>query len=102
MISPYKIYWVVAAPKKGKATNRDAHQLQMMNGGCLLFEHFGTKERAEKFRKGLKRKQPFKDYDVFVISDKQFGMLKKTDIEGLNDVLTTKQKSEKVRLKSKN
>ena len=94
-LNPYKIHWVVLTPIKGRVTKKDLTTL--FRAGVYTYckrvdfnevtAHFPTKEKAlEKIKKV---KNLTKNYEVILITDKQFGMANWK--ESVKTVATKKQ-----------
>lgn len=106
--SPYKMQWIVLIPEIGIATKHDekilsSHPFWFTRSGSniALLRPCPDKNRANAIVNVLSNMQfeLDKHYTVYIISDKQFGMI---DARGgwtkdsVLDVMTTKQKQESV------
>ena len=96
IINPYKFTWTFLIPKKGIARKSDASK-NISRGMFKSYLYFydlnkeAALERLKKIKGTLS-----KEYNVLLISDKQFGLIK-TDfcrqVDNLMQVATTQQKN---------
>lgn len=109
VLNPYKVTFAVLKPVKGPATKADQVKSGFMRDltNQFLSMHAPDLVSAKKKVNSLKGKLS-KDYEVFFITDKQFGNIKivykngkMTYSKSYVDVATTKQLSEKFLLKGK-
>ena len=94
-LNPYKIHWSILTPIKGKVTKKDLTTL--FRAGIYTYckkseineitAHFPTKVKALEALKKVKNLT--KNYEVILITDKQFGMTNWN--ESLKTVATKKQ-----------
>ena len=94
-LNPYKITWAIITPIKGKVAKKDLTTL--VRAGVYTYckrvgfneetAHFPTKEKALETLKKVKNLT--KNYEVILITDKQFGMANWK--ESIKTVATKKQ-----------
>ena len=87
--SPYQIAWIVLKPTKGIALKSDSEKTHFGRTFGMLVMHYPTQDKAKESLKRLSSKKLNKKYEAYIITDKQFGMLKE---DNFMSVLTTKQK----------
>lgn len=94
-LTPYTIIWFTMIPLKGIVTKKDAKIIGGMRGifGRLteISQHNATKELAISRLEALKGKLG-KPYQVFMYTDKQFGM--RHHDQPVTSILTSKQAGE--------
>ena len=94
-LNPYKITWAIFTPIKGRVTKKDLNTFfrQGIYSYCKnsdineITAHFPTKEKAIETIKKVKNLS--KNYEVILITDKQFGMVNWK--ESVKTVATKKQ-----------
>lgn len=96
-LNAYQITWAILEPVKGIITKKDQRFGFSKNRDNSSLIAFGaTGEAAETKVKSLAGKLS-KEYNVFYITDKQFGMT--SNVKSFKDVATTKQLSEMFQIK---
>ena len=95
ILNPYKITWAIITPIKGKVTKKDL--TTFIKSGVYIYcekmdlnevtAYFITKEKALKTLKKVKNLS--KNYEVILITDKQFSLLNWN--ESVKTVATKKQ-----------
>ena len=100
-LNPYKIFWAFLVPNSGKVTKRDVNVIQktvtcVSNSEDFITIHAPSKEKIEEKISAITGK-PAKTYTVYLMTDKQFGMIKNEVVAGkiksdFMAVLTTMQK----------
>ena len=110
-LSPYVISWAILEPTDGIATKHDENILHRYGFSRLVNKiafgaHFPNKAKAEKIIKDVImdgdngiRPRLDKSYNIYVITDKQFGMIqypynRKANFNDIYSVMTSKQKNE--------
>lgn len=101
--SAYKIYWVEFTAEQGKVVKKDIEAINGRKGfddyafgNGKYYKHFDSRESAVNFLKNFNRPLQ-KKYTCKLLTDKQFGMIKITFVNGKSiwEVpFTTKQNNE--------
>ena len=92
-LNPYKILWTAFVPEFGVVTVKDQQKLGGIRdrGAKVYFRHHGSESILNARLERIVGKLG-KPYKVYIFTDKQFGMIKESEL--FLDVLTEKQKEE--------
>lgn len=93
-LNAYQITWAILQPKKGIVTKKDT-RLGFSKQDLFLIDHACSLEAAKEKVNNLAGKLS-KEYDIFFITDKQFGMSCNGNFK---EVATSKQLSETFQIK---
>lgn len=107
-MSSYQIHWVVLEPLKGKATKRDVKAFNsadnidrfkiIFNNNNYVMAHASSKDEALLLISKIKG-LAHKEYKATLITDKQFGMIKKNYSDNTISIpFTQKQLEESVNI----